>query len=192
MKYINCLCLSLMLFCSQAFCETSKAAPQFSLPDENGQMVSLSDYKGRYVVIEWMNPDCPFVQRHYQEQTMANLYNKYHGENVAWIAINSTHYMSEADNLKWKEKYKVAYPILMDKDGAVGKSYGAKTTPHMFVINPFGEIAYQGAIDNDKRGSMELSERTNYIATFLDSVNTNSTSEVSKTDPYGCSVKYAG
>ncbi|NIP38736.1 MAG: redoxin domain-containing protein [Candidatus Dadabacteria bacterium] len=161
-------------------------APTFSLPDESGAVVNLSDYKENVVVLEWINPDCPYVKRHYSEGTMKKLSEKY-GEKIVWIAVNSTHYMDNNNNSDWKSKYLLEYSILNDSSGNVGRSFGAKTTPHMFIIKD-GVIIYAGAIDDDKWGKSD--KRVNYVDLGLGEVLNGQAVTTSETKPYGCSVKY--
>ncbi len=167
------------------------AAPGFTLQDESGKSVSLSDFKGKYVVLEWTNPDCPFVKRHYKEQTMQSLSSKYRKDGVVWLAVNSTHYMDAAKNQDWKASQEIPYPILIDQDGTVGKLYGAKTTPHMFIVGPGGALLYQGAIDDDAYGSSQPAERTLYVDQVLSALLASKEEYAQKTTPYGCSVKYS-
>ena len=165
-------------------------APAFTLDDQGGKPVSLSDFAGKVVVLEWTNPDCPFVKRHYREKTMSNLADKYAGKEVVWLAMNSTHYMSQKDNASWVAKQNLPFKILDDSNGVVGKSFGARTTPHMFVIDPTGKLAYNGAIDDDNRGSKSAGERNNYVDAALGELVGANAVSVSQTEPYGCSVKY--
>lgn len=164
------------------------SAPLFSLENQNGETVSLSDYKDGIVVLEWLNPDCPYVQRHYRETTMKTLSEKYN-EKVTWLAINSTHYMDSTVNENWKNTHMVNYPILNDNGGEVGKSYGAKTTPHMFIINK-GVVVYAGAIDDDPHGENSADKRNQYVNIGLGEITAGNAITTSETKPYGCSVKY--
>jgi peroxiredoxin len=164
-------------------------APGFTLTAHNGKKVSLSDLKGKTVVLEWFNFDCPFVKPHYQSGTFKNLANRYDDENVVWLAINSTHYVKPEQNKKWAKTHNVPYPILSDADGKVGKAYGAKTTPHMFIINPEGVVAYEGAIDNNPRGK-NSGKTVNYVNQALAAITSDEQPAVRETKPYGCSVKY--
>lgn len=166
----------------------ASAAPGFTLEDQSGSIVSLSDFGGKMVVLEWMNPDCPFVQRHYKAKTMTTLAEKY--GDVVWIAINSTHYMTKEDDKTWVEKYNLSYPILDDKPGKVGRVYGAKTTPHMFIIDKSGILVYQGAIDDDPGGSKK-GNALNYVNKALEEIQAGRAVTLSQTKPYGCSVKYS-
>ena len=165
-------------------------APSFTLKDSAGNAVSLSDYKGKVVVLEWVNPDCPFVKRHYQEGSMKNLTSAYSESGMVWLTINSTNYMDQAANAAFAKKEGIGWPILIDQDGTVGHAYGAATTPHMFIIDTSGKVAYEGAIDDDPRGNKEASARTNYVAKALDQVLDGKAVSTPETKPYGCSVKY--
>lgn len=164
-------------------------APGFTLRDAAGKQVALSDFAGKVVVLEWINPDCPFVKRHYQAKTMSDLASRYAGKGVVWLAVNTTHYMGAEDNTKWIESNALPYPILIDATGEVGRLYGAKTTPHMYVIDQHGTLVYAGAIDDDPQGSK--AEKLNYVARALDEVLAGSPVTTAQTKPYGCSVKYA-
>lgn len=177
-------------FSLDSYGDISKAK-DFTLQDQNGSEVSLSDYDNKIVVLEWLNPDCPFVQRHYKEKTMVTLSDRYKESEVVWLAINSTHYMGEEDNKKWADTFNVSYPILDDHSGEVGKVYGAKTTPHMFIIDTTDNLVYNGAIDDDPRGSKAPGERTNYVDNALFQMEKGEVVEISKSKPYGCSVKYS-
>ncbi|MHC4641182.1 MAG: redoxin domain-containing protein [Planctomycetota bacterium] len=169
----------------------ARKAPEFTLKSFDGKTINLSDYKGKIVVLEWFNYECPFVLRHYgNTPTMIELANKYKDKNVVWLAINSTSHATPEANIEFIEKRKLSYPILDDRSGTVGRAYGAKTTPHMYVIDAKGSIAYQGAIDNDERGR-KGSNAINYVDKAL--AELTSGKEVSTTDTmsYGCTVKYS-
>ncbi len=180
---------SLILCASIANAETIKA-PAFALKDQNGKEVKLSDFSGKTVVLEWLNPDCPFVKRHHKAGTMESLAAKFAPKNVVWLGINTTYFMGANDNKEFIEEYKLSYPVLTDWSGEIGKAYGAKTTPFMVVINPSGEIAYEGAIDDDPRGEKEQIARINYVEKALEQLLSKQPIEVASTKSYGCSVKY--
>jgi len=165
------------------------AAPDFTLVDQNGNQITLSEIAG-IRVLEWVNPDCPFVQRHYKAGTMKRLAADYAGKGVTWLTINSTNYMDAEANRKFAEAHGLSQHILVDQSGKVGHLYGAATTPHLFVIDSNGRIVYAGAIDDDPRGS-EGGAATNYVAAALDEVLAGKPVTVAETKPYGCSVKYA-
>lgn len=161
-------------------------APNFTLTDHNGKEHNLADYADKVVVLEWVNPDCPFVVRHYKAGTMKNLAEAFSGKEVVWLAINSSHYANNETNKKFAEEKGLAYPVLNDADGKVGHMYGAKTTPHMFVINQ-GTLIYDGAIDDDPRGN---GANVNYVEQALASISAGKDYTAKQTKPYGCSVKY--
>lgn len=169
----------------------AREAPDFTLNSFDGKTISLSDYKGKIVVLEWFNYECPFVLRHYgNKSTMIGLANKYSDRNVIWLAINSTSHATPQANLQFAQQRSLPYTILDDRSGKVGRAYGALTTPHMYVIDTRGSIAYQGAIDNNESG-----RKTQGVINYVDKALTELTAgkKVSKTDtmPYGCTVKYA-
>ena len=164
------------------------AAPAFTLSDTEGNEVSLGDFDGKIVVLEWLNPDCPFVQRHYKAG-MKNLATKYEGQDVVWLTINSTNYMDAAANAKFKTDNGLPYAILVDQSGDVGHLYGAKTTPHMYIIDGGGTLVYIGAIDDDPRGN-KGEPAVNYVAAALDEMIAGNAVTNAETKPYGCSVKY--
>lgn len=171
--------------------QLGKEAPGFELVDHEGNTVSLADYEGKVLVLEWINPDCPFVKRHYGLGTMKDLAEKYQEQDVVWLAVNSTHYMNQETNKKWAEKYELPYPILMDADGSVGRMYGAKTTPHMYIIDSTGKLVYQGGIDTQAAARGPLKDDTvNLVAQALDEVLAEKDVSQSQSKPYGCSVKY--
>ena len=171
--------------------DVGDTAPGFTLKDTAGREVSLADFKGKVVVLEWTNPDCPFVQRHYKEGSMKNLTSAYsESMGVVWLTINSTNYMDAAANAGFVKAEGITWPVLVDQDGTVGHAYGAATTPHMFVIDAKGTVVYNGAIDDDPRGNMEAGARTNYVSDALNDIAAGKAVSNPETKPYGCSVKY--
>lgn len=162
-------------------------APDFELADQNGEVHKLSDYHGKIVVLEWTNPTCPFVKRHYDADTMTNLAAKY-GEDVVWFAIDSSNFVTAESATKWAKTEDIGYPILLDASGEVGHMYEAKTTPHMFVIGTEGEVLYNGAIDDDATGKSD--DAKNYVDAAIASALAGQPVETPQTKPYGCSVKY--
>ncbi len=162
----------------------------FTLTDQDGEKVTLGDHAGKIIVLEWLNPDCPYVKRHYKAGTMKNLARKYDDKGVVWLTINTTHYFNRQKNKKFHEAHDLPYPILDDSDGKVGMKYGAKTTPHMFIINKKCELVYDGAIDNDPRGNKKEEKVVNYVSKALDELLAGKEVKIDKTRPYGCSVKY--
>lgn len=168
--------------------EVGKPAPAFTLKDEAGKTHSLSEYKGKVVVLEWTNPECPFVQRHYSAHTMTNTQKGFDAKKVVWLAVDSTNTHTSQTDAAWKKEQGFSYPVLLDADGTVGHAYGAKTTPHMYVIDEKGVLRYAGAIDDDARGKNE--KATNYVKTAVDAVLSGKPVPTSTSTPYGCSVKY--
>jgi peroxiredoxin len=164
-------------------------APQFTLQNQDGANVSLSTYSGKIVVLEWTNPECPFVQTHYQMHTMTNLAAKYQSQNVQWIAINSTHTITNADDKTWATQQNIPYPILNDASGSTGHAYGATNTPDMYIIGTDGKLAYKGAIDNDRDENKV--KPINYVDQALTEILAGKPVSVPVTTPYGCTVKYA-
>jgi peroxiredoxin len=171
-------------------------APTFQVTDLSGKPVSLADYKGKTVVLEWHNFGCPFVQKHYRSGNMQALQKKY-GADVVWLAVNSTNksasdWMDPAPlgaELKRFGATPAAY--LVDEPGKMGMAYGAKTTPHMYIIDPQGKVVYNGAID-DKRSTNPEDVKTskNYVVAALDEMKAGKPVTVASTSPYGCTVKY--
>jgi len=174
---------------SAAGVNVGDTAPAFTLKDTEGNSVSLSDFEGKIVVLEWLNPDCPYVQRHYKAGTMKKLATAYDDKGVVWLTINSTHYMDSAANASFKATNQLPYTILVDQSGKVGHLYEAKTTPHMYIIDGGGKLVYIGAIDDDPRGNKD-EPATNYVAAALDEVVAGKGVTTAETKPYGCSVKY--
>jgi peroxiredoxin len=169
-------------------------AADFTLTNYDGQYVSLADFDGKIVVLEWLNYDCPFVKYHYETaSTMVDLANKYAEKGVVWLAINSTNYAADEANKEFAKKNSIPYPILDDHEGKVGRAYNAARTPEMFIINRKGLIAYHGAIDNAPLGKLDdgEAEKINYVDNALTELLADKEMTVPKTKPYGCTVKYA-
>jgi peroxiredoxin len=171
--------------------EDGKKAPAFTLNTFDDKEISLSDYRGKIVVLEWLNFECPYVMHHYGKatNTMVKLANKYKSSNVVWLAINSTSHITPKANIEFTRKYKLPFPILDDRSGKVGHAYGAKTTPHMYIITPRGNIVYEGAIDNSPLGRKKEGV-INYVDKALAELTAGKAVTTSNTKPYGCSVKY--
>lgn len=168
-------------------------AKPFTLQTFDGKTVNLTDYRGKTVVLEWLNTECPFSMYHYDKaRTMIDLADKYKDKGVVWLAINSTSHTTPSANQTFAAKHKLPYPLLDDRSGEVGRMYGAKTTPHVFVISPNGGIVYDGAIDNSPLGkTVAGQEPVNYVDKVLADVTAGRDVSVESTKPYGCSVKYA-
>ncbi|MFG0292769.1 MAG: thioredoxin family protein [Phycisphaerales bacterium JB050] len=184
---------------NEAKAKVGEKAPDFTLTDLQGEKVhTLSEYtkEGKVVVLEWFAPDCPYVIKHYsntETSTVNTLVNEYKDKDVVFLAINSSaadHPYGKTDrNLERVEEWKINHPLLVDASGVVGKTYGARTTPHMFIIDTDGVLRYAGALDNNS-SSRGVGE-TNYVRQALDEILAGETVTVSETRPYGCGVKYA-
>ncbi len=178
--------------------ETGSSAPDFTLRDSNDVDRALSEFRGRYVVLEWTNHECPFVRKHYGSGNMQDLQKTYTEKGVVWLTILSSAKgkqgcvsAEEANELmEAAEAYPTAY--LLDYDGTVGRKYAAKTTPHMYVIDPDGRLVYQGAIDDVRSANpADIAGARNFVALALEELMSGDAVSESDTRPYGCSVKYA-
>src|SRR6201995_4662975 len=173
------------------------AAADFSAKDSKGETQTLSQYKGKFVVLEWFNPECPFVKKHYGSGNMQKLQKEYTGKGVVWLTVDSSAPGAEG-NLSPEQAEKVVSSwnahetaLLLDPDGKVGRAYGAKNTPHMFVISPEGKVVYEGAIDSKRTPNpADIPSSTNYVKQALDEGLAGNAVTTSDTRPYGCSVKY--
>lgn len=171
-------------------------APDFTLTDIHGEEHSLSDYKGKTVVLEWFNAECPYVKRLYTRgsfKTQGNELNE--KDDFVWLAINSNPPGTQGGGLEknqhYAKEYGMEYPLLLDEDSKVGRLYQARTTPHMYVIDPEGVLRYHGAIDNAPSGDPgEGQELVNYVEVVLAQLAAEETVTPTRTRPYGCSVKY--
>ncbi len=180
-----------------AMVETGQAAPAFSTTATTGENISLGQFKGKTVVLEWNNPECPFVKKFYSIGKMQKLQKTYTAKGVVWLTINSSAPgkqgnidTAKANQLTAELNASPSYKIL-DPTGTIGRMYGAKTTPHMYVIDKQGVLVYQGAIDdNNSSDSADVKTAHNYVAAALDEVLGDKSVSVSSTRPYGCSVKY--
>ena len=167
-------------------------APEFALKDVNGKEVKLSDYKGKIVVLEWYNPECPAIAQHHEKaKTFNDMYTEFKNKDVVFLAINSSAPGKQGHGKETNEKhiktFGLEYPVLMDEDGTTGRAYGATNTPHCFVIGKDGNLAYKGAIDN---GSFGKNGDKNYVKQAVEQLIKGETVTESETKPYGCSVKY--
>ncbi len=163
--------------------ELGKAAPDFSLKDVYGKVFTLAEFKGKTVVLEWINHGCPVSKGKHMNKTMQNTYAKYAEKGVIWLGIDSTHSNTAEAVRVAAAQHQLTFPLLLDPDGKVGRTYEAKTTPHMYVIDKKGNLVYNGAIDDQKE--------VNHVAAALDDLLAGKAVAKSRTDPYGCGVKYA-
>ena len=181
---------------AQAAASVGQPAPDFTLSDTAGKPVKLSQFKGKLVVLEWNNPGCPFVRKHYQGNMQA-LQKDFTNQGVVWLAINSTEdasgdYLSPPQLARWMQD-KGASPsaTLMDEDGNVGKAYGARVTPHMYIVNGQGLLAYAGAIDSIPTARVaDIEKATNHVRQGLGELLAGKPVSVATSQAYGCSVKY--
>jgi peroxiredoxin len=208
--------MALFCFAAQAKVEIGQKAPNFSLKGHDGKTYSLSDLKGNFVVLEWFNNDCPYVDKHYHEdkrnmQTLQAKWIKKGEQNakkgdkknkkpgLAWFSIASSakdmegHLTAKkAKQIRDEERKAKMTAILLDGDGKVGKAYDAKVTPHMYIIDPDGKLVYNGAIDDKPSARVStIDGAKNYVSAALSSLFSNKAVAESVTKPYGCSVKYA-
>ncbi len=206
MKRILTLVMTLILFGFGSLSHAAKVgnpAPAFSAVDSQGKPVKLSDYKGKFVVLEWHNQDCPFVKAQYNKGKMQNLQSKWTAKGVIWLRVISSapgkegYLISSEVEESAKRQGAKATDTLLDPEGVVGQAYGAKTTPHMFVINPKGTLIYNGAIDNTPReeDTVTKNESGEPFVNYVDQALQESMVEKKKvaifsTPPYGCGVKY--
>lgn len=172
-------------------------APDFEVAGDSGKPVKLSDFKGRYVVLEWTNEGCPFVQKHYKSGNMQRLQKTYTDKNVAWLTVFSSAdgkqgHVDAAGARKFQADYRSASSaMLLDGAGTVGKLYGAKTTPHMFIVDPRGSLIYMGGIDDEPSANVDdIARSTNYVQLALDESMAGKPLSTPTSKPYGCSIKY--
>ena len=193
------LCLALAFpAIALAVATPGESAPEFSEVDAAGNRHALSDYRGQWLVLEWFNKDCPYVRKHYGSGNMQSLQKTYTAKDVQWLTVISSArgkqgYLEPAQALDVGAEHglNASAPFLLDVDGDMGRAYGAKTTPHMYVINPEGTLVYAGAIDdNDSAYPAVIPESTNYVTTALNASLSGETVAVNSSRPYGCSVKY--
>jgi peroxiredoxin len=178
--------------------ELGAKAPDFALPDLDGKTTRLSDFRGKVVVIEWFNPDCPFVRASHTKGSLKGTAKRYTDQGIVWLAINSAAPGKQGygvdKTVAGKHAYGMDHPILVDESGAVGHSYGATNTPHMFVIDAGGTLVYRGAIDNSPDGEAESPQGgrlINYVDAALSDLAAGRPVAIQNTQAYGCGVKYA-
>ena len=172
-------------------------APDFTLKDVGGKSIKLSDFRGKHVVLEWTNPGCPFVRKHYGGGNMQGTQAEAVAKGVIWLALNSTErnhvdYLEPARLAAWMQEQRSApSAMLMDEDGTVCRSYGARTTPHMYIVNPQGQLIYAGGIDSiaSARAS-DISKAVNYVRQGLGEALAGKSLSAATTAAYGCTIKY--
>ncbi len=198
-KIISTLIFSGVLFSTSLLAapEIGKAAPEFTLKDSNGETHNLSDFRGKHVILEWLNHDCPFVKKFYGSGTMQKLQKEMVEAGAVWLVINSSapgdqgHLTAEAANEISKEKKAAHTALLLDHDGKVGKAYDAKVTPHMYVIDPEGVLIYNGAIDSIRSANAaDIEKAENYVLAAYNASKEGRPVERAVTQAYGCGIKY--
>jgi len=194
------LCAGLLAAAGAARAEAvvGQPAPAFSATDAAGKTVALADYKGKYVVLEWVNPGCPFVQKHYDSGNMPATQKASTAKGVVWLAVNSTEkasgdYLAPAELSVWMaRKGGAPTATLMDTDGKVGRAYGARTTPHMYVVDSQGRLVYAGAIDSKPSANpADIKTATNYVSQAVSEALAGKPVSQPTSSAYGCSIKYA-
>jgi hypothetical protein len=176
----------------------NEPAPEFTLPGTDGETYSLSQFEGQYVVLEWLNFGCPYVQKHYNSGNIPSLQERWTEEGVVWLSVVSSaegkqgyHPPDEMNQINAEEGGNQT-AILMDTDGEVGRTYGARTTPHMYIVNPEGELIYKGGIDSKPTTDpADIETATNYVQQALEATMNGESVPTQTAAPYGCSVKYA-
>lgn len=173
-------------------------APGFSALDASGKRVSLADFKGRHVVLEFVNPGCPYVQKHYKSANMQGTQRAATSHGVVWLTVNSTStdasdYLAPAEMAQWMKAQKAfATATLMDSDGKVGRAYGARTTPHLYIVDPAGQLVYAGGIDDKPSSNIaDVPRATNHVKAALGEALAGKAVSQASTRPYGCSIKYS-
>jgi peroxiredoxin len=198
LKLFAATALTLASSLALANATVGQPAPTFTVTDTAGKAVSLADFKGKTVVLEWVNPGCPYVRKHYDSANMQSTQKGATGKGVVWLSVNSTaqghsDYKAPAEMAAWMQSQKGApTATLMDSDGKVGKAYGARTTPHMYVVDAKGTLVYAGGID-DKPSSNPADVKTanNFVNAALADIAAGKPVANATTRPYGCAVKYS-
>jgi peroxiredoxin len=177
---------------AHASVSVGQPAPDFQVKDINGKSQSLSAYRGKFVVLEWVNPECPFVKKHYDSSNMQATQKAAEAKGAVWLSVSTGSGGDASELASWvKEKGAAPTATLLDTDGKLGKAYGARTTPHLYVINPEGKLVYAGAIDNKPTANKaDIKGATNYVTAALTEAMAGKPVTKASSEPYGCSVKY--
>ena len=182
---------------AQAAPSVGQPAPEFTLKDASGRTVQLSDYRGKYVVLEWTNPGCPYVRKHYDSGNMAATQQDAAARGAVWLSINSTEksswdWLEPTKLVAWQKDRKMQpTATLLDEEGTVGHAYGARTTPHMYIVDPQGRLVYAGGIDSIASSSKDdIARAVNYVKQGLAEATAGKPISAATTRPYGCSIKY--
>lgn len=189
--------LLLLLVASAPAARPGEAAPDFTATDSNGKSRHLADYKGKYVVLEWHNQGCPYTKKHYESGNMQRLQKEWTDKGVVWFTVISSapgtqgYVTAPEENEYVKRMHAVPTAVLLDPDGTLGHLYAARTTPHMYIIDPNGTLIYNGAIDDHPTSDpSDIKSSKNYVSTALGEALAGKPVTDSATRPYGCSVKY--
>ena len=181
-----------------AVATVGQPAPAFTAQDASGKTVSLADFKGKHVVLEWVNPGCPYVVKHYGSANMQGTQKEATAKGVVWLSVNSTaadhgDYKAPAAMAQWMQQQKAApTATLIDADGKVGRAYGARTTPHLYIVDPKGTLVYAGGIDNKPTANpADVATATNHVKVALAETLDGKPVSQATTRPYGCSIKYS-
>jgi hypothetical protein len=196
---VACAALSAALLSTPGLAQTvGQSAPALALKDSAGKLVNLADFRGKTVVLEWVNPSCPFVKKHYGAGHMQATQKAAAGDGVVWLSVSSTHpghadYKQPTELASWMQQQgSAANAMLMDDDGKVGKAWGARTTPHLYVVNPTGTLVYAGAIDSKPSANpADIPAATNYVRQALGELKAGQAVSKPSSTPYGCSIKYS-
>src|SRR5579884_4237590 len=195
--FVTPVLAALFAVCAQAV-QVGTPAPDFTATDTHGQVHSLSEYRGKYVVLEWHNRECPFTRKHYESGNMQRLQREWTAKGVIWFTVISSapgqqgYVTAEQENAYIRQVKAAPTAVLLDPSGQLGHLYNAKTTPHMFIINPEGILIYDGAIDDrPTTNSADIPTSTNYVSQALKEAMAGKSVSVPVSRPYGCSVKYA-
>jgi thioredoxin-related protein len=196
-RHLIAVSLFTLAAAAQAAPSVGQPAPDFTLQDASGKTVKLSDYRGKHVVLEWTNPGCPYVRKHYDSGNMPATQKEAVDKGVVWLSINSTEkssydYREPAKLVAWmNERKSRPSAVLMDEEGAAGKAYGARTTPHMYMVDPQGKLVYAGGIDSIPSSNPDdIKKAVNYVRQGLNEALAGKPISASTTRPYGCSIKY--
>jgi peroxiredoxin len=189
--------VTLIAFSISWAARVGEPAPDFTATDTNGEVHKLSEYKGKFVVLEWTNRGCPYTQKHYSSGNMQKLQREWTGRGVVWLTVISSapgkqgYVTASEENAYLKQANAAPTAVLLDPTGAMGHLYDAKTTPHIFIINPKGSLLYNGAIDDRPTTDVsDVSGAKNYVSLALEEATSGKPVSNSITRPYGCSVKY--
>jgi hypothetical protein len=192
------LVVAILLACLAGAQRVGEAAPDFRATDSSAQIHKLSEYRGKFVVLEWHNNGCPYTRKHYESGNMQRLQKEWTGRGVIWFTVISSapgqqgFVTAKQENDYLKQMSASPTAALLDPQGDVGRAYAAKTTPHMFIVNPNGVLIYDGAIDNKATTDQgDIATATNYVSQALEEAMASKPVSTPTSRPYGCSVKYA-